>query len=301
MRRKTALTDKFYTKPPFYTCYVKKLCCLKQKYPFLRLFEAGRSLQGRKIYALFLGNTSSSTLYAAAFHAQEWLTELLCLRFLEEVCEHYCKKGELYRALSARGAIFLPLINPDGVELALSSGRSASNLRPFTDKLCGGDYSSWQANVRGVDINHNFDAGHSLLRKMEICAGITGPAERQFSGLKPHSEPETKTLVNLCRRFNISRAYALHSQGEEIFYRYGSRVPVGASAIARLLSDTSGYSLPIQSGLASHGGFKDWFIKEMGRPAFTIEIGRGKNPLPINELSPIFARLYETLMLSLVI
>ena len=295
------MTDNFYSQPPLYTSYVKKLCSLKQKYPFLKLCEVGRSIQGRKIYALFLGNTCSLTLYAAAFHAQEWLTELLCLRFLEEVCEQYLKKEELYRALSARGAVFLPLVNPDGVELALTSGKSACNLKPFTDKICGGDYTSWQANARGVDINHNFDAGHALLRKMEICSGITGPAPRQFGGLKPHSEPETKALAYLCRRFKISRAYALHSQGEEIFYRYGSRLPQGSAAIARLLSDTSGYSLPVQSGLASHGGFKDWFIKEMGRPAFTIEIGRGKNPLPINELSPIFARLYETLMLSLVI
>ncbi len=295
------MTDNFYTQPPFYTNYVRKLCCLKQKYPFLKLLEAGRSIQGRKIYALFLGNTSQSTLYAAAFHSQEWLTELLSLRFLEEICELSTKKEELSRALCVRGAIFVPLVNPDGVELVLSGGKSAGNLKPFTDKLSGGDYSSWQANVRGVDINHNFDAGHALLRKMETSAGITGPAPRQFGGIRAHSEPETKTLVGLCRRFNISRAYALHSQGEEIFYRYGSRLPQGSAAIARLLADTSGYSLPVQSGLASHGGFKDWFINEFFRPGFTIEIGRGKNPLPINELSPIFARLYETLMLSLVI
>jgi len=159
------LTD-FYREPPLYLNYAKKLCRLTQQYPFLKLFEAGRSIQGRKIYALFLGNTCSLTLYAAAFHAQEWLTELLCLRFLEEVCEQYSKKEAIYRALSARGAVFLPLINPDGVELVLTSGRSAAGLKAFTDKISGGDYTSWQANARGVDINHNFDAGHALLRKM---------------------------------------------------------------------------------------------------------------------------------------
>ena len=295
------MIEKFYKEPPFYKSYVKKLCCLTQKYPFLKLFEAGRSVQGRKIYALFLGNTCRPVVYAAAFHAQEWLTELLSLRFLEEVCEMMLTKSEIRRALSTRGAIFVPLVNPDGVELVLSGGESAANLKLFVDRISGGDFSIWQANARGVDLNHNFNAGHALLRKMETTAGITGPAPRQFGGLKPHSEPETKTLVNLCRRFNASRVYALHSQGEEIFYRYGSRSPAGASAIARLLADTSGYTLPNQSGLASHGGFKDWFILETGRPGFTIEIGRGKNPLPIDELSPIFARLYETLLLTLVI
>ena len=68
-----------------------------------------------------------------------------------------------------------------------------------------------------------------------------------------------------------------------------------------MLSHTSGYSIEDQSGLASHGGFKDWFIKEFNCPGFTIEIGRGKNPLPIGELSPIFARLYEMMLLALII
>ena len=32
--------------------------------------------------------------------------------------------------------------------------------------------------------------------------------------------------------------------------------------------------------IADGGGFKDWFIEEYNRPGFTVEIGKGKNPLP---------------------
>ena len=293
--------DLFYLSPPFYKNYVKKLYCLKKQYPFLSLFSAGRSVQGRKIYAISIGKMQNPVIFAGAFHAQEWLTQSLLVRFAEEIAKSVSRKSELCSALNRRGVIIVPCINPDGVELALTSGGSAGSFRKFTDRVCGGDYRLWQSNIRGVDINHNFDAGHKILLKMERAAGIAGPAPRRFGGVRAHSEPETKTAVWLCKAFNPSRVYAFHSQGEEIFYSYAGRVPTGALNMAKMLAETSGYTLKNQSGLASHGGFKDWFIKEFSSPGFTIEIGRGTNPLPISELSPIFARLYETMVLALVI
>ena len=295
------MKDLFYLAPPYYNEYLRKLVNLKKTFPFLKLGSIGRSVQGRKIYALFLGNMHSPTLFAGAFHPLEWLTESLLVRFSEELCKNILVSKELRCAVQKRGIIIVPCTNPDGVELLLSRGASAGLYKSFTDKISGGDYRMWNSNIRGVDLNHNFDAGHDILRKMEAAEGIVGPSLRRYGGRRPNSEPETRALVSLCRSFCVSRVYAFHSQGEEIFYKYGDRVPAGAESIAQMLSKASGYSLQTQGGLASHGGFKDWFIKEFNYPAFTIEIGRGKNPLPISELSPIFARLYEMMLLSLVI
>ncbi len=295
------MADQFYNTPPFYKAYVKKLCALKKQYPFLSLFSAGRSVQGRKIYGICLGKPVNPTLFVGAFHAQEWLTQSLLVRFAEQTAKSYRQNGEMRSALSRRGVIIIPCINPDGVELALTRGASAGSFKKFTDRICGGDYALWQANIRGVDLNHNFDAGHKTLLKMERAAGIVGPAPRRFGGERPHSEPETRTAVWLCKNFRPSRVYAFHSQGEEIYFSYAGKTPAGAYNMAKMLADTSGYTLKTQSGLASHGGFKDWFIKEFSCPGFTIEIGRGKNPLPIGELSPIFYRLYETMALALII
>lgn len=295
------MKDPFYNIPPFYGELTKKLFRLKKTYSFLKLGSIGKSVQGRKIYGVFLGNMNCPVVYAAAFHPLEWLTESLLVRFCEELCYALKYSRELRCALSKRGIIIVPCVNPDGVELLLSDGASAASFRKFTDRISGGDYKMWNANIRGVDINHNFNAGHAILRKMEQRAGINGPAPRRFGGYRPNSEPETRALVSLCRSFSASRVYAFHSQGEEIFYRYGQREPAGSEHMAQMLSKASGYSLEMQGGLASHGGFKDWFISEFNCPGFTIEIGRGKNPLPISELSPIFARLYEMMLLGLVI
>ncbi len=293
--------EDFYCAPPFYKDLVKKICLLKRRYPFLQVGSIGKSHQGRRIFALFLGNISSPTLLVGAFHAQEWLTESLLIMFCEHICEEIRCASPLLYALKKRGVIIVPSINPDGVELVLSGGKSAGEYKKFIEKISGNDLSFYNANIRGVDLNHNFDAGHSEVLRLERAAGIYGPSPRRYGGKFPHSEKETASLVSLCRRYTPSRAYAYHSQGEEIYYKYGKNAPAGAEKIAEMLALTSGYTLSEPSKIASHGGFKDYFIKEYCSPAFTIEIGRGKNPLPIDELTSIFARLYEMMALSLII
>lgn len=68
--------------------------------------------------------------------------------------------------------------------------------------------------------------------------------------------------------------------------------------MAKIFSASSDYRLVENDGLASHGGFKDWFISEFGRPAFTFEIGKGENPLPLSDFEQIYEKLEETLLLA---
>ena len=68
--------------------------------------------------------------------------------------------------------------------------------------------------------------------------------------------------------------------------------------MAEIMSASSGYALEEPEGLAVGGGFKDWFIKEFDRPAFTVEVGRGENPLPLEDYAKIYKQIRELLMLS---
>ncbi len=67
--------------------------------------------------------------------------------------------------------------------------------------------------------------------------------------------------------------------------------------MATLMSASSGYALEEPTVIASHGGFKDWFIEKYRRPGFTIEMGKGKNPLPSSGIDEIYSRLEELMML----
>lgn len=283
-----------YNNPPVYKQLRAAVCELKQQ-KNLKIFSIGRSVLGRSIFAIGAGKLRCSTLYVGGVHGQEWLTVLLLLKFASNLSS----RKELSAALETRGVIIIPCLNPDGTEIALNGAKGAKELADFVTEIAKGDFSSWQANANGVDLNHNFDAGFDELKKMERESGIVAPAPRQYGGEQAFSEPETKALASLCRLFDVQRAFAFHSQGEEIFYRYGDNTPAESRLMAELLAKASGYRLSNQEGLASHGGFKDWFIDKLHRPAFTIEIGKGKNPLPIGDFEDIYKKLEDMLCLGL--
>lgn len=275
---------------------------LISEYPFLSVELCGRTALGRGIFSLNIGNQENSVIYAGGFHGSEWITSLALLLFTERLCHcikhsHLLCGVDMKRAMSQLGVTVIPCVNPDGVEIATHGKESAKNLRGFVGSLCCEDYTKWKANALGVDINHNFNAGWQELRQMEEEKGITGPAPRQYGGAYPESEIETRTLTRLCRIRQFRQCMALHAQGEELYWQYGDYSPPQANIMAKILADSCSYTLVSNAGLASHGGFKDWFISEMKRPGFTLEIGKGENPLPVSELYEIYARIEEALVL----
>ena len=77
--------------------------------------------------------------------------------------------------------------------------------------------------------------------------------------------------------------------------------PPEALRIGRALSSASGYALDQTTGIASYAGYKDWFIQDYRRPGYTIEVGRGTNPLPISQLPAIYNDNEGLLLLASVI
>ncbi len=278
---------------------------LAKRYPFLKTSVIGRSCAGRDITAVKLGKTSEYALIAAAFHGSEYITSTVLLRFIEELCRAIDDDASISgfnarRAMYGRGVIFVPVVNPDGVEISQKGVSGCGFMSENIAKISGGNYKKWNANIRGVDINHNFSAGFERLRKMEQAAGINGPAPTRFGGYRPESEPETLALTNLCRSIRIRHAVALHSQGEVIYWKYGEKKIPRSEKMAEIMSTSAGYPLCEPEGLAVGGGFKDWFITEFSRPAFTVEIGKGENPLPISSAEEIIEQIREMLMLTVI-
>ena len=274
------------------------------KYPFLQIEKIGKSTWGKELLALRIGKRQNYVLYTAAFHGMERLSAAVCLRFVEQVCHAIMVGGEVAgisarRAFSDRGLIVVPLVNPDGVDIAIH-GEKACMDNGRVKRLCSGHFEIWNANARGVDINHNFDANWHRLRELEKEAGIFGPAPTRYGGSSPHSEAETLALTRLCAKTHFSHVVALHTQGEVIYWNYGKNTPERAKRMAKIMSASSGYALEEPMGLSSMGGFKDWFIDKYSRPGFTIELGKGKNPLPADRLDDIYTRVEEMLMLALV-
>jgi g-D-glutamyl-meso-diaminopimelate peptidase len=73
-----------------------------------------------------------------------------------------------------------------------------------------------------------------------------------------------------------------------IYWNFQDMASPEAETIGRQLSLISGYSLEEATGVSSYAGYKDWFIKNFRRPGYTIEVGSGKNPLPVSQFPEIY-------------
>ena len=281
---------------------IEGLC---EKYKFIRHSIIGKSCAGKGISALKIGSSDSYALIVGGVHGSERITSTVILMFIEELCEAFKSDGYLAdikvtKALRGRGVIFVPCLNPDGCDISLLGKKACGEFAQKNEALCRGDFAHWNANLRGVDLNHNFDAGWKELHKKEQELGIVGPSPTRFGGFKPHSEPETVAITELCERVNIRHSMALHSQGEVIYWNYGNKTLPKSRKMGEILATSSGYALDIPISIANGGGFKDWFIEKFSRPGFTVEIGKGKNPLPIEMAESIYNQIKEMLMLYII-
>ena len=218
--------------------------------------------QGRPVEAVRIGIGQRRVLMTAAHHGNESVTALLLERLLRAYCRGIRLKGQLFgfscRGLYRRSTLYaVPLVNPDGAALAQ------------TNRL-------WKANANGVDLNLNYPARWEAAKAMK--AQMPGP--RDFPGFAPLDQPETMALAEYTKRIDPHTVAAWHTQGGEI---YGPEDDFG-----RLLARESGYTLCQPPPESRNAGFRDWFEQEFCRPGYTIEAGRGENPLPIPDLPRLY-------------
>jgi len=272
---------------------------LLTRYSFLDLSYLGTSILGVPIPILTVGTGHREILYVGAHHGMEWITSLVLCRFLAELCKSVEEEREVFRTslpilLETCKLSIIPMLNPDGVSYQIHGIDQENPLRERLFRLnpCGEDFSKWQANARGVDLNHNYNAGFWEYKRLEAEHGIVEGAPTRYSGEHPESEPEVSALCNwIGFHDSLCGILTLHTRGEEIYYRNGESCAPRAPAIARRIAELTGYRIAKTDGLASYGGLTDWCALEGRIPCFTLECGYGENPLPISDHTEIYSRL----------
>ncbi|MBO6041113.1 MAG: peptidoglycan-binding protein, partial [Oscillospiraceae bacterium] len=259
------------------------------RYPGLVDAEViGRSVRGRPIHALTMGEGLRRAVCSGAHHANEWITAPLLMRYTEALLQAYAA-GEALHGTDAEEIwrrcrlTLIPLVNPDGVDLVTGAleepwlaraGQIAARWPeiPFP--------AGWKANAEGTDLNLQYPALWETAREIKFGQGFTAPAPRDYVGAAPLSAPESRALAAYTRREDPDVVLAFHTQGRVIYWQFLDREPPGSRELALRLAMASGYALqetPYESALA---GYKDWFIDSFDRPGFTVEAGEGENPLP---------------------
>lgn len=270
-----------------YNKFLKEMKSLLEEFPFLKSEIIGKSVMKKPIYCIKVGDGDKKLFINGAHHGLEYLTSAFIMRFLKEFSQAILENTEFFgydaKEIGENVSLYaVPMVNPDGVDIAIN-GLDITD--PYHQKLISsvGIHSFnkvWQANARGVDINHNYNAFWRVVK--------TKPCESKYAGPYSESEPETKAMVDFIRKMDFDILIAFHSQGKEIYYDFDGITAENSRKLAEEMAKVSGYAVSTPTGSAAFGGCKDWFIKEFGKAGFTIEIGSGKNPLPMEKLNEIY-------------
>lgn len=188
-----------------------------------------------------------------AIHGREYITGHLLIKEVEY----------LNKVLPFGRVVIAPIVNIDGVKIALKDSR-------------------FKCNAKGVDLNTNFPAkfGQGSLNKRQKSFS-------DFIGDYPLSESESRALRRFTNLLLPDATFSFHAKGEEIYYDFfDDELMKKHRVYANELSKKSGYK--IREKLASAGGYKDYILSTLKCPSFTIEVGNDKLSHPIKRSCSFF-------------
>ncbi|WP_459840462.1 M14 family zinc carboxypeptidase [Halanaerocella petrolearia] len=273
----------------------KQITMLNKSYDSIRVTSIGKSIANRNLYLLKLGTGSKKIAVIGGVHGRENLTSLLILKLLEDYTRNLKKENlinnyNLTKILNKITFYFIPMLNPDGIEIAINGLKKTPKNKGFYIQANKekSNFKRWKANGRGVDLNKQFPAHWQELDSENK------PHFAHYKGPTPLSEPESKALAKLTKKENFFTVVAFHSSGSVIYWYYNQQAKEYKRdyQLAKRISAQNGYELvkPTESDQKA-AGYKDWFIKEFNRPGFTIEIGEKEEkqePLPASKLNKYF-------------
>ena len=243
---------------------------LSRQYPdFTVCRSIGTSHDGREIPMMRVGLGKKTLVLTAGIHGRESVNPILLVKMLEDYCQAFEMQEERYgyqvqSLLDGCSVAVIPLVNPDGYEIALRGFSVIQN--PMLRQLCKMKeigWQHWKYNARAVDINRNFPCRSYIQQQL---------------GEYPASEKETQALIQVFRDYDTLGYVDFHSRGRIIYY-YRQAMPFAYNQrnhkLARYLQKLSDYSLGKREeeylSRLNGGRPVNYFSEFLGKPAITVE------------------------------
>lgn len=214
-----------------------------------------------------------AVLFIGVHHAREPLGAEICLYLIKYLCENYSKQPIVKQWIDESEIWFVPVLNPDGFQLALDPERKLSWWR----KNCRDNNKNgrFDPDSDGVDLNRNYDFNWEQ-------GGSSDVTSLYYRGSAPFSEPELQVLRDLAFQQNFIFAIDYHSFGESILYPWGNfQKPPELNLIVKIAEE-----LALRIHKKSKNAFYDlipldarmgqsavWFYAEMNVLSYIIENG----------------------------
>jgi carboxypeptidase T len=238
------------------------------------LFSIGRTSEGREIWTLRINSSAKGVrpsskpgaVFQGAHHAREHLSVEVPLLFAVWLLENRAN-SDVKRLIDTLDIYIQPMINPDGAEFDISTGKYKW-WRKTRSQQSGGNF--------GADLNRNYDSWWCE------AGASNSPWADTYCGPSPFSEPESRAVRDFVKaRPNLKTMISYHTYAELILYPWGGKyedIPdqndlkvfrTLAEGMARL----TGYTAQKSSDLyAATGDSCDWAYAEAGIFAFTFEL-----------------------------
>lgn len=241
----------------------------------------GQSHDDRLIPMIELGKGKEVLFCTAGVHGREIVNPVILLKMIEEYARAYVDgvliEGhyDINKILRRYSICFIPLVNPDGYEIATRGYGAIQNPRMRQEqRIRRIAAENWKYNARGVDINRNFP-----------CKSYIQQQYYEYPG----SENETLALMNLFREYKSVGYIDFHSRGKVIYY-YRQAMPQQYNQrsyqLARHLQNLSHYSLGRKEeellSNVSGGNSVHYYSETTGNPAITVETVEDEAGFPLD-------------------
>lgn len=183
----------------------------------------GKTLEGREIWAMHITssaaarNSNSEDTFAAKpgivfmgnHHAREHVSAEIPLMLIEFLGKNYDTDTNVKRLVDTRDIYIIPMVNPDGVEYDISTGKYKSHRKNMRKTADDGF---------GVDLNRNYDY------KWGGQGASADPESETYRGPNAFSEPETQAIRDfVVSHPNLNVLLSFHTFSELILYPWGYR------------------------------------------------------------------------------
>lgn len=238
------------------------------------LDSIGKSGEGRELLRIRISgdlktaDQKAGLLMMGGHHAREHVSIDIPLMFAGYLLKEYAAgNAEIVRLVDNRDIQIVPMVNPDGAEHDISTGK----------------YKMWRKNrahnhdgTYGVDLNRNYGYGWGTGGSSE------DPSDETYMGPAPFSEPETQAVKRWADNSpNATVLLSLHTYSELILYPWGGSTSKIADAkdrsvfekMAGQMAKWNGYTPEQSSDLyVASGDTCDWAYAEHKMFSFTFEL-----------------------------
>jgi extracellular matrix protein 14 len=266
-----------YQPMPVITRWMK---LLEAMFPsIVSVISVGTSYEGRDIPALRVGEVNElstasrkTILVTGGLHAREWISTTTVNYLAWSFITAYGKEPLVTKLLSTFDIVFVPAVNPDGVEYTWQTDRLWRKSRQHTNfRFC-----------RGLDLDHAFGFGWEGRGTNQHAPD---PCSESYGGDQPFQAVEALQLAQWARNetFNNVRFVGyldLHSYSQQILFPFSYTCDVDPSNRENLEELAAGLSKAIRLSSGMPYGISSACEGAVTRDPSATSSKRADGPMP---------------------